>query len=59
MQKVLEAIATQVEKPSCPPMPTQKACPATDNEKGGPTDLGKARRGGEALNFILQGHAGL
>lgn len=33
-QKVLEAIATQVAKPSCPPIPAQKACPASDKVKG-------------------------
>ncbi|WP_246166874.1 ATP-dependent zinc protease family protein [Marinobacter salinexigens] len=33
-QDILEAIRTQVEKPSCPPIPTQRACPASDSAKG-------------------------
>ena len=54
-QKVLEAIATQVEKPSCPPMPTQKACPATDNEKGRADRLKGKVVVGEIENFYLAG----
>lgn len=33
-QTILEAIATQVEKPSCPPVSVQTACPASDASRG-------------------------
>lgn len=54
-QKVLEAIATQVEKPSCPPVPAQKACPATKNEKGRADRLKGKVVVGEVENFYLAG----
>lgn len=31
---IISAIKTQVEKPSCPPMPAQKVCPKVDTSKG-------------------------
>ncbi|WP_410804321.1 ATP-dependent zinc protease [Marinobacter sp. KMM 10035] len=54
-QKVLEAIATQVAKPSCPPIPAQKACPATDRSKGRADRLKGKVIVGEVENFFLAG----
>ena len=54
-QKVLDAIATQVAKPSCPPIPTQKACPASDNAKGRADRLKGKVVVGEVENFHLAG----
>lgn len=55
MQKVLEAIATQVEKPSCPPIPAQKSCPTPDNSKGRADRLKGKVIVGEVENFYLAG----
>lgn len=33
-QTILDAIATQVEKPECPPVQAQKQCPTIDDSKG-------------------------
>lgn len=33
-QSILEAIRTQVERPTCPPIPAQRACPSSDSSKG-------------------------
>ncbi|MBK1874181.1 ATP-dependent zinc protease [Marinobacter sp. 1-3A] len=54
-QKVLDAIATQVAKPSCPPIPAQKACPATDRSKGRADRLKGKVIVGEVENFYLAG----
>ncbi|WP_227714792.1 ATP-dependent zinc protease [Marinobacter sp. DY40_1A1] len=54
-QKVLDAIATQVAKPSCPPIPAQKACPATDKSKGRADRLKGKVIVGEVENFYLAG----
>ncbi|MBK1852456.1 ATP-dependent zinc protease [Marinobacter sp. 1-4A] len=54
-QKVLEAIATQVAKPSCPPIPAQKACPASDKSKGRADRLKGKVIVGEVENFYLAG----
>lgn len=54
-QKVLEAIATQVEQPSCPPVPAQKACPTIDNEQGRADRLKGKVVVGEVENFYLAG----
>ncbi|WP_435404688.1 ATP-dependent zinc protease family protein [Marinobacter sediminicola] len=54
-QKVLDAIATQVAKPSCPPIPAQKACPATDRSKGRADRLKGKVIVGEVENFFLAG----
>jgi|SRR5680860_372008 len=54
-QKVLDAIATQVEKPSCPPVVAQKACPASDKTKGRADRLKGKVIVGEVENFHLAG----
>ncbi|WP_239985720.1 ATP-dependent zinc protease [Marinobacter salexigens] len=54
-QKVLEAIATQVAKPSCPPIPAQKACPDSDRTKGRADRLKGKVIVGEVENFYLAG----
>jgi len=54
-QRVLEAIATQVAKPSCPPVPTQKACPASDQSNGRADRLKGKVIVGEVENFYLAG----
>ncbi len=52
---ILNAIATQVEKPECPPIPTQTACPATDMSKGRADRLKGKVIVGEVENFYLAG----
>lgn len=54
-QKVLDAIATQVEKPACPPVPAQKTCPASDTSKGRADRLKGKVIVGEVENFYLAG----
>ncbi|WP_261977665.1 ATP-dependent zinc protease [Marinobacter sp. F3R11] len=54
-QRVLDAIATQVAKPSCPPVPTQKACPASDRSNGRADRLKGKVIVGEVENFYLAG----
>ncbi|MDO6440886.1 MULTISPECIES: RimK/LysX family protein [unclassified Marinobacter] len=54
-QKVLEAISTQVAKPSCPPVQAQKACPAAENTKGRADRLKGKVVVGEVENFYLAG----
>lgn len=54
-QKVLDAIATQVAKPSCPPVQAQKACPAADKTKGRADRLKGKVIVGEVENFYLAG----
>lgn len=54
-QKVLEAIETQVEKPSCPPVPAQKACPTTKDDTGRADRLKGKVVVGEVENFYLAG----
>ncbi|GGE75492.1 ATP-dependent Zn protease [Streptosporangium jomthongense] len=54
-QKVLEAIATQVEKPSCPPVPAQTTCPASETSKGRADRLKGKVIVGEVENFYLAG----
>lgn len=52
-EKVLEAISTQVAKPSCPPIPAQRACPAVDDSKGRADRLKGKVVVGEVENFYL------
>lgn len=53
-QKVLDAIATQVAKPSCPPVPTQQSCP--DSTAEGRADQLKGKMViGEVERFHLAG----
>lgn len=54
-QKVLNAITTQVAKPSCPPMPAQKACPASEKTQGRADRLKGKVVVGEVENFYLAG----
>ncbi|MEC7378118.1 MAG: RimK/LysX family protein [Pseudomonadota bacterium] len=54
-QTILDAIATQVEKPECPPVPAQKQCPATDGSKGRADRLKGKVVVGEVENFYLAG----
>ena len=54
-QTILDAIATQVEKPECPPVQVQKQCPATDNLKGRADRLKGKVIVGEVENFYLAG----
>lgn len=54
-QTILDAIATQVEKPECPPVQVQKQCPATDNSKGRADRLKGKVIVGEVENFYLAG----
>ncbi|MBC7182070.1 MAG: ATP-dependent zinc protease, partial [Marinobacter sp.] len=54
-QTILNAIATQVEKPVCPPVPAQRACPATDASKGRADRLKGKVIVGEVENFYLAG----
>lgn len=54
-QKVLDAIATQVAKPSCPPIPAQRACPASDKSQGRADRLKGKVVIGEVENFYLAG----
>ena len=54
-QTILDAIATQVEKPECPPVQVQKQCPATDNSKGRADRLKGKVIVGEVANFYLAG----
>lgn len=54
-QTILDAIATQVEKPECPPVQVQKQCPATDNSKGSADRLKGKVIVGEVENFYLAG----
>lgn len=54
-QTILDAIATQVEKPDCPPVQVQKQCPATDNSKGRADRLKGKVIVGEVENFYLAG----
>lgn len=54
-QKVLDAIATQVAKPSCPPIPAQKACPVFDKTQGRADRLKGKVVIGEVENFYLAG----
>lgn len=52
-QKVLNAIKTQVEKPSCPPVPTQKSCPTVDKTQGQADRFKGKFVIGEVENFFL------
>ncbi|MDY6840436.1 MAG: RimK/LysX family protein [Pseudomonadota bacterium] len=52
-QTILDAIATQVEKPECPPLQARKQCPATDNSKGRADRLKGKVIVGEVENFYL------
>ena len=54
-QTILDAIATQVEKPECPPVQAQTQCPATDNSKGRADRLKGKVIVGEVENFYLAG----
>jgi hypothetical protein len=54
-QTILDAIATQVEKPECPPVQVQKQCPATDDSKGRADRLKGKVIVGEVENFYLAG----
>ena len=54
-QAILQAIATQVEKPECPPIPARRACPATDSSKGRADRLKGKVIVGEVENFYLAG----
>ncbi|MBQ0832454.1 MAG: ATP-dependent zinc protease [Marinobacter sp.] len=54
-QKVLDAITTQVTKPSCPPIPAQKACPASEKSQGRADRLKGKVVVGEVENFYLAG----
>lgn len=54
-QKVLDAIKTQVAKPSCPPIPAQKACPVSDKTQGQADRLKGKVVIGEVENFYLAG----
>ena len=54
-QTILDAIATQVEKPECPPVQVQKQCPATDNSKGRADRLKGKVIVGEVEKFYLAG----
>lgn len=54
-QTILDAIATQVEKPQCPPARVEKQCPATDNSKGRADRLKGKVIVGEVENFYLAG----
>jgi hypothetical protein len=54
-QTILNAIATQVEKPVCPPVPARQACPATDASKGRADRLKGKVIVGEVENFYLAG----
>ena len=54
-QTILDAIATQVEKPECPPVRAQTQCPATDNSKGRADRLKGKVIVGEVENFYLAG----
>lgn len=54
-QTIMDAIATQVEKPECPPVQVQKQCPATDNSKGRADRLKGKVIVGEVENFYLAG----
>ncbi|MCW8978151.1 MAG: RimK/LysX family protein [Marinobacter sp.] len=54
-QTILDAIATQVEKPECPPVQVQKQCPAIDNSKGRADRLKGKVIVGEVENFYLAG----
>ncbi|HDZ39847.1 MAG TPA: ATP-dependent zinc protease [Marinobacter sp.] len=52
-QKVLDAITAQVEKPSCPPIPAQKSCAATEKAQGRADRLKGKVIVGEVENFYL------
>ena len=52
---LLNAIATQVERPECPPVPAQTACPAADISKGRTDRLKGKVIVGEVENFYLAG----
>jgi hypothetical protein len=54
-QTILDAIASQVEKPECPPVQVQKQCPATDTSKGRADRLKGKVIVGEVENFYLAG----
>lgn len=52
-QQVLNAIKTQVEKPSCPPVPAQKSCPKIDKTQGQANHFKGKFVIGEVENFYL------
>ncbi|MDN6320662.1 MAG: RimK/LysX family protein [Marinobacter sp.] len=54
-QKVLDAIKTQVAKPSCPPIPAQKACPVPEIKEGRADRLNGKVVIGEVEDFYLAG----
>lgn len=54
-QTILDAIATQVEKPECPPVKAQKQCPATGDSQGLADRLKGKVIVGEVENFYLAG----
>ncbi len=54
-QTILDAIATRVEKPECPPVRAQSQCPATDTSKGRADRLKGKVIVGEVENFFLAG----
>lgn len=54
-QTILEAIATQVQKPECPPVQPQRQCPAADTSKGRADRLKGKVIVGEVENFYLAG----
>ncbi len=50
---IIEAIRTQVEKPSCPPMPAPTVCPKIDNSQGQAARLKGKLIVGEVENIYL------